>query len=50
MGEGGKGTNLWKEENANDSKDSGFADLTASSLVAGRDGYRATTMLASCDV
>jgi hypothetical protein len=42
--------NEWKETDANDSKDSGCADLTVSSaLVAERQGYRVTAMLAGCD-
>jgi hypothetical protein len=41
--------NEWKEVNAKDSKNSGGADLTVSSLAATRDSYGVTTMLAGCD-
>jgi hypothetical protein len=41
--------NEWKEENTEDSKDSGCAALTVSSLAAARDSYRAATMLAGCE-
>jgi hypothetical protein len=41
--------NEWNEANAEDSKDSGCADITVSSLAAARDRYRATTILAGCE-
>jgi hypothetical protein len=42
--------NQWKKEIAKDSKDRGWVDITVSSNVAPRDSYRATAMLAGCDV
>jgi hypothetical protein len=41
--------NEWKEANTKDSKDSGYADLTVSSLVVAREIYGATITLAGCD-